>query len=76
MATYLCRWPNGEFSIVSAKTKADAIELLDEFGNAEQAFLSPMPDCMFDFRLRDDGPSALSKTDPRILSKSFPGILI
>src|SRR5215467_5370774 len=55
MATYLCRWPNGDFSIVSAKTKADAIELLDEWGNAEQALLSRMPDCMFDFRLRDDG---------------------
>jgi hypothetical protein len=55
MAIYLCRWPNGEFSIVSAKTKADAVELLDEWGNAEQALLSRMPDCMFDFRLRDDG---------------------
>jgi hypothetical protein len=55
MAIYLCRWPNGEFSIVSAKTKADAIELLDEWGNAEQAFLSRITDCMFDFRLGDDG---------------------
>ena len=55
MAIFLCRWPNGEFSIVSATTKADAIELLDEWGNAEQALLSRMPDCMFDFRLLDDG---------------------
>ena len=54
MAIYLCRWPNGDFSM-SAKTKADAIELPDEWGNAEQALLSRMPDCMFDFRLRDDG---------------------
>jgi hypothetical protein len=29
--------------------------LLDEWGNAEQASLKRMPDCMFDFRLRDDG---------------------
>ena len=36
MAICLCRWPNGEFSIVNAKTKDDAIELLDEWGNAEQ----------------------------------------
>ena len=35
MAIYLCRWPNGEFSIVNAKSKADAIERLDEWGNAE-----------------------------------------
>ena len=55
MANYLCRWPNGDFSIVNARTKADAIEMLDEWGNAEQAILSPLADCMFDFRLRDDG---------------------
>jgi hypothetical protein len=55
MAMYLCRWPNGEFSIVNATTKDDAIVLLDEWGNAEQASLKRMPDCMFDFRLRDDG---------------------
>lgn len=60
MAIYLCRWPNGEFSIVSAKTKADAIELLDEWGNAEQASLSRMRDCMFDFRLGDDGQIELA----------------
>jgi hypothetical protein len=29
--------------------------LLDEWGNAEQAALKRMPECMFDFRLRDDG---------------------
>jgi hypothetical protein len=37
MAMFLCRWPNGDFSIVSAATKSDAVELLDEWGNAEQA---------------------------------------
>jgi hypothetical protein len=60
MAIYLCRWPNGEFSIVNAKTKGEAIELLDEWGNAEQAFLTRMTDCMFDFRLGDDGQIELS----------------
>ena len=60
MPIYLCRWPNGEFSIVNAKTKADAIELLDEWGNAEQALLSRMTDCMFDFRLGDDGQIELA----------------
>ena len=62
MAIYLCRWPNGEFSIVNAKTKVEAIELLDEWGNAEQAFLTRMTDCMFDFRLRDDGQIELADT--------------
>jgi len=60
MAIYLCRWPNGEFSIVSAKTKSGAIEMLDEWGNAEQAFLTRMSDCMFDFRLSDDGQIELA----------------
>ena len=60
MAIYLCRWPNGEFSIVSAKTKSAAIEMLDEWGNAEQAALTRMPDCMFDFRLGDDGQIELA----------------
>ena len=55
MAIYLCRWPNGEFSVVSAKSKSDAIEMLDEWGNAEQASLTRMSDCMFDFRLDDEG---------------------
>jgi hypothetical protein len=60
MAIYLCRWPNGEFSIVNAKSKGDAIALLDEWGNAEQAWLTRMTDCMFDFRLDDDGQIELA----------------
>ena len=52
---YLCRWPNGDFSVVSARTKSDAIVMLDEWGNAEQASITRMTECMFDFRLNDDG---------------------
>jgi hypothetical protein len=52
---FLCRWPNGEFSIVSATSKDNAIELLDEWANAESAKITRMPDCMFDFRLNDRG---------------------
>ena len=55
MAMYLCRFPNGDFSIVSAATKEEAVILLDEWGNAEQASLKRMPEFMMDFRLRDDG---------------------
>lgn len=60
MAIYLCRWPNGEFSIVNAKTKGDAIVMLDEWGNAEQASLTRITDCMLDFRLDDDGQIELA----------------
>ena len=76
MAIYLCRWPNGEFSIVNAKTKSDAIELLDEWGNAEQASLTRMADCMFDFRLRDDGEIELANvgesTQESIMENCYP----
>ena len=73
---YVCRWPNGDFSIVSAATKEDAVILLDEWGNAEQASLKRMPDCMFDFRLRDDGEIELATigeaTDDFIMQTCFP----
>ena len=76
MTVYLCRWPNGEFSIVSARTKDDAIELLDEWGNAEQASLTRMADCMFDFRLSDDGQIELAgigeATEEYIMETCYP----
>jgi hypothetical protein len=76
MANYLCRWPNGDFSIVNAKNKSDAIEMLDEWGNAEQAILSPLTDCLFDFRLCDDGRIELEdigeSTYERILKVCYP----
>jgi hypothetical protein len=55
MAVYLCRWPNGEFSIVSARTKADAIVELDEVGNADFARIWKIERCLIDFRLNDEG---------------------
>src|SRR5438270_8182032 len=55
MAVYLCRWPNGEFSIVSARTKADAIVELDEIGNADCAQIWKIDTCLIDFRLNDEG---------------------
>ncbi len=76
MAIYLCRWPNGEFSIVNARTKDDAIELLDEWGNAEQAILTRLTDCMLDFRLADDGQIELAnigeRTEECIMRACYP----
>jgi hypothetical protein len=76
MAIYLCRWPNGEFSIVNARTKDDAIVLLDEWGNAELATLTRLTDCMFDFRLGDDGRIELANigesTEERIMEACYP----
>ena len=76
MANYLSRWPNGDFSIVNARNKGDAIEMLDEWGNAEQAILSRLTDCMFDFRLCDDGRIELEdigeSTHDCILQTCYP----
>ena len=36
---YLCRWPNGDFSIVVAATRQDAVAQLDEWAGAEVASL-------------------------------------
>ena len=79
MAIYLCRWPNGDFSLANARTKAEAIELLDEWGNAEQATISRMTDCMLDFRLADDGQFELlnvgEHTRERILETCYPNLM-
>jgi hypothetical protein len=42
MPIFLCRWPNGDVSIVSAPNKDDAIEALDEFDNADHADISQL----------------------------------
>jgi hypothetical protein len=52
---YLCRWPNGDFSVVTADSKRDAIIALDEWAGAHPSQLHPIDRFMADFRLRDDG---------------------
>jgi hypothetical protein len=52
---YLCRWPNGEFSVVKAESKRDALVQLDEWAGAEPEWLVPLETFMADFRLEDDG---------------------
>jgi hypothetical protein len=61
MAMFLCRWSNGDFSIVDADDEDHAVELLDEFANAHSAKIIPMLDCMFDFRLNDRGEIELGQ---------------
>jgi hypothetical protein len=53
--TFMCRWPNGDVSFVSARNKEDAVIMLDEWDNAELAELRQIRDFMVDFRLTDDG---------------------
>ncbi len=55
MPVFMCRWPNGDFSFVSARNKSKAIEALDEIDNAEGCPLSVVEDLMVHFYLDDDG---------------------
>jgi hypothetical protein len=43
MPLFLCRWPNGDCSIVLARTREDAIVELDQVGNAEDCPNAPQP---------------------------------
>ncbi len=55
MPVFMCRWPNGDFSFVSARNKSKATEALDEIDNAEGCPLSVVRDFMVHFYLDDDG---------------------
>ncbi|MDQ2841600.1 MAG: hypothetical protein M3Y72_11300 [Acidobacteriota bacterium] len=57
---YLCRWPNGEFSIVKAASKREAIIDLDEWAGAHPSWLIPLNTFMVDFRLDDSGQIELN----------------
>jgi hypothetical protein len=58
---YLCRWPNGEFSLVRAETRRDALVQLDEWAAANPSDLVPMDICMVDFRLNSSGKIELKQ---------------
>jgi hypothetical protein len=58
---YLCRWPNGEFSVVKAESKRDAIIQLDEWAGAHVSWLAPLDTFMADFTLNDLGQIELGE---------------
>jgi hypothetical protein len=55
MPLYLCRWTNGDCSFVFAANKGEAIERLDEVGNAEGCPLIPIHEFMAHFCVSDAG---------------------
>jgi hypothetical protein len=65
VSVFICRWPNGDFSIVPAQTKDEAIQRLDEFGDADQAILTEISECMFNFSLDDEGQIVLDQVGER-----------
>ena len=55
MPVYVCRWPNGDCSVVQARTKQAAIIKLDEMDNAEGCPFIKLAECQIHFRLTDEG---------------------
>lgn len=76
MPVFLCRWPNGDFSLVAAPHKAAAIEELDEVANAEGSPMRRMPAFQAHFRLNDAGELVLEQfgdaTIEAIMSFCYP----
>jgi len=54
MPLYICRWQNGDFSAVHARSREHAIMLLDEVDNAELGELFTVKDFMVHFRLKKE----------------------
>jgi len=61
MPLFLCRWPNGDCSVVLARTQADAIIELDQVGNAEDCPITQVRTCQVQFALTDRGGLALER---------------
>src|ERR671913_1913460 len=76
---FMCRWMNGDVSFVSARTKEDAIVMLDEWDNAEGAEISQIRDFMVDSRLDDEGDLELAEFGEScrdaILKNAYPRLL-
>jgi hypothetical protein len=73
---YLCRWPNGDFSLAAANTRREALVELDEWDAAHPCQLFPLESCMVDFRLNDQGEIELKQfgedTEDLIWEISYP----
>jgi hypothetical protein len=52
MPLFICRWQNGDFSAVSASSREEAMELLDEVGNADVAEVFTAKRFMAHFQLK------------------------
>jgi hypothetical protein len=55
--TYLCRWPNGDVTAVTAQDPSEAILLLEEVGEARAEWLEECPYFLTHFTLRPSLPA-------------------
>jgi hypothetical protein len=58
MPLFICRWQNGDFSAVSAASRDEAMQLLDEVGNADVADLFTTKNFMVHFQLKTEAANA------------------
>jgi hypothetical protein len=76
MPAFVCRWPNGNFSVVQAASKEEATILLDEYANADGCSLFAVPNLMFHFKLRDEGQFELEEVGEecgdKFWNKAYP----
>lgn len=76
MALFLCRWPNGDCSVVWARNKEDAIVELDQVGNAEGCPIVQVRAFQVHFVLTEQGELALEGfgegTKEEIVSVAYP----
>ena len=76
MAIYLCRWPHGDVSLVSATNKREAIIILDEIGNADGAKLWRLDGFLVHLALNDDGDLELAQVGEEtyvdVMEKAYP----
>ena len=61
MKTFICRWQNGDLSIVSARGTEDAVSVLYEVADATDAELFETKDFLIHFELDDNGNLVLQE---------------
>ena len=76
MQNFLCRWPNGDLSIVGARDRDDAIIVLDELGDATEAELFETKTLLLDFKLNEQGHLEFQTfgehLDMEIMQQAYP----
>src|SRR3970040_2181005 len=76
MPLFLCRWPNGDCSLVWAPHKEDAIVELDQVGSAEACPITQVHAFQLHFVLHEQGKLILEAlgegTEEEIVSLAYP----
>jgi hypothetical protein len=77
MPMYMCRWENGDLSFVYAADEDEAVNILDELGDAEDGELKRIDHFMMDFEWSDEGDLRLAQYGELtlgIVDETFPGV--